>query len=105
MGLLASIVKGAGSDTSAGGISSRFSQVCIVNLEGPHQATEDVPAVVLESNGNNTVVIVPLDAKDKWTMFGGAFVHTSDSRFSNAVQELTGYRFYGAVPLHDRVEY
>lgn len=37
-------------------------------------------------------------------MAGGAFVHTSDSRFSRAVEDVVGHRFYGAVALHDRWE-
>lgn len=37
-------------------------------------------------------------------MMGGCYVSTSDSRFSRAVEDLLGHRFYGAVPLHDRFE-
>ena len=37
-------------------------------------------------------------------MMGGAYVATSDSRFTAAVEEITGVRFYGAVAFHDRYE-
>lgn len=34
-------------------------------------------------------------------VFGGAYISTSDSRFADAVAEISGRRFYGAIPLHD----
>ena len=37
-------------------------------------------------------------------MFGGNYGATSDSRFSEKVEEMMGSSFYGAVPIHDRVE-
>jgi hypothetical protein len=37
-------------------------------------------------------------------MFGGCYVATSDSRFSRKIENLLGFPYYGAVPLHDRVE-
>jgi hypothetical protein len=37
-------------------------------------------------------------------MFGGNFGYSSDSRFSEAVRELTGSPHYGAVPIHDRFD-
>jgi hypothetical protein len=37
-------------------------------------------------------------------MMGGCYVGASDGRFSEAVEEIVGARFYGAVPLHDRFE-
>lgn len=37
-------------------------------------------------------------------MFGGCYVATSDSRFSDEVERIVGGRFYGAVALHDRFE-
>jgi len=42
--------------------------------------------------------------EDKWTMFGGAFVYTGDSRFTAAVESLSGYNHSFPVALHDRVE-
>jgi hypothetical protein len=37
-------------------------------------------------------------------MFGGAFVYTGDSRFTAAVESLSGYNHSFPVALHDRVE-
>jgi len=38
-------------------------------------------------------------------MFGGNYAATSDSRFGEAIEKLTGQDFYGAVPIHDRKEW
>lgn len=38
------------------------------------------------------------------SMFGGAYVATSDSRFRELVESVTEAPFYGAVALHDRFE-
>lgn len=45
-----------------------------------------------------TLHVEPLDKPEGHVMAGGAFVSTSDSRWSKMIG------FYGAVPLHDRVE-
>jgi hypothetical protein len=37
-------------------------------------------------------------------MFGGNYAETSDGRFTEALRELTGAKFYGAVPIFDRYE-
>jgi hypothetical protein len=37
-------------------------------------------------------------------MMGGNYAATSDSRFSDKIEEMLGHGFYGAVPIHDRVE-
>ena len=106
MGMIASIFVDSDSnyDCSNGGISSRHRRVCVMNVEGPSQPDADIPAVVLLQGALGSVKIVPVECEGKQTMFGGAFVHTSDSRFSRAVEKLLGHRFYGAVALHDRVE-
>jgi long-subunit acyl-CoA synthetase (AMP-forming) len=66
--------------------------------------SEDYPeAVLVKRNLFGRVVFhaVPKDLQDagKWSMNGGAFVSTSDSRFTEAVGGM-----YGAIPLHDRTE-
>ena len=38
-------------------------------------------------------------------MMGGNYGSTSDSRFKDKLEEMLGERFYGAVAIHDRVEY
>lgn len=104
MGLLAHIYRDSLGDSSNRGISSRATRVVVVNVDGPFTPDDDTPAVELRQGALGSVVAVPLECEGKWTMNGGCFVSTSDSRFSRKVEELLGTRFYGAVPLHDRVE-
>lgn len=106
MGLLAHIYK-AGSNCSNGGISETASEVCILNVSGPFDPSDTRPAVLLvPGNLKGIAKIVPKALADagRWTIFGGCYVATSDSRFTEAVEQITGARFSGAVPLHDRVE-
>ena len=49
--------------------------------------------------------IIPEECKGKQTMMGGNYAATSDSRFSDAIAARLGHNFYGAVPIHDRVEF
>lgn len=104
MGMVAQIFRGD-RDCSNGGISSRARGVCVMNVAGPFEASDEYPAVLLVPGPFNSVHLVPAELpSDSVTMAGGCFVHTSDSRFSQAVEKLLGHRFYGAVALHDRVE-
>ena len=100
---------------SNGGISSKFKQVCIVNADGPSEPQPDCPAVIIESHYRGIVRAIPAQlVGGHWRavemshcvgpMAGGAFIHTSDSRFGELVEKLIGGRFYGAVALHDRFE-
>jgi hypothetical protein len=76
-----------------------------MNVEGPFNPDENTPAVVLiEGYLKGTVMIVPQELRSKRPMMGGNFASTCDSRFSRAIENITGSRFYGAVPVHDRVE-
>lgn len=104
MGMIASIFRGDDRDFSNGGISSWADQVCILNVEGPFHPSDDAPGVFLVKGSMNSLHLVPDGCQDKWTMMGGCFVHTSDSRFSRAAEKLLGHGWYGAVALHDRVE-
>ena len=117
MGLRANIYKGE-YDCSNGGISSEASRVTVVNVDGPFKSDGDAPAVLLMPGHLPGVahlvpaVEIPGDGPEVWTpmqagagpMMGGCYVGTSDGRFSEAVEAITGSRFYGAVPLHDRFE-
>jgi hypothetical protein len=104
--------------------------VCIVNIEGPFEPDDETPAVMLvEGNVPDSAKIVPayrmrrvtINLREGGTsegteycpryedgkvgpMWGGSFVHTSDSRFAEAVEILTGTKSGLAVPLHDRFE-
>jgi hypothetical protein len=73
-------------------------------VEGPFEPTENAPAVKLIKRIYGNVVCVPVGLEDKWTMAGGAYIETCDSRFTEAVRALSGYVFGFPVALHDRVE-
>jgi hypothetical protein len=94
-------------ECSNGGISSRVEAVCVINADGPFEPKADRPAVMLCKHAGH-VVARPVDPETgkviEGVMFGGAFISTSDSRFRQAVESLLGRPFYGAIPLHDRVE-
>lgn len=107
MGLIASILKRNGEDCSNGGLSSRANGVCIVNVDGPFEPSADYPAVKLVKRPRvGNVVCEPLAEHERgeWLMAGGCYVTTSDSRFSEAVQRMSGYQFGFPVALHDRIE-
>lgn len=110
-GITASIFRDTAEDYSNGGISSRVKKVIVLDCPGGaiFPATESEPAVrlVVQTFGGKRIVHAePLltDAdiaanKGKiGPMFGGTYIASSDSRFS----EATG--MYGAIPLHDRWE-
>jgi hypothetical protein len=64
--------------------------------------SEDYPeAVLVKRNlfGKTVYHAVPKSLKGRWTMNGGSFVASSDSRFGEAIGGM-----YGAIPLHDRTE-
>jgi hypothetical protein len=104
MGIRGQIYDSPLGNCSNGGISATHKYVCVINVDGPVEPTEDTPAVRLIKRSTGNVVCVPLGLDDKWTMFGGAFVYTGDSRFSEAVERLSGYNHGFPVALHDRVE-
>lgn len=106
MGLIVSIYRNAElrGDCTAGGVSSRYTRLTLTNVSGPFEPTDDAPAAILESHYPRILRIRPLEAGEAWVMFGGNFAATSDSRFRETCERLTGCAFYGAVAIHDRVE-
>lgn len=107
MGMTASIFKPGYGDASNGGISSRVSKVCIVNVEGPFEPSADAPAVRLikrERVGNVVCVPADHDESKEWLMFGGTYISCSDARFNRAVEALSGYEFGFPVAFFDRKE-
>ena len=111
MGLILTVYRNAeGYDCTNGGVTSKFNKVCVTNVEGPFDPSPDAPAVELVGKSfsfGKSVNLVPVDLLEKksWTMFGGNYATTSDSRFSKAVEKMLGVPFWsGAVPVHDRVE-
>jgi hypothetical protein len=104
MGILGHIYDSPLGNCSNGGVSAKHTQVCVINVDGPFEPTQDTPAVRLIKRSTGNLVCVPVGLEDKWTMFGGAYVYTSDSRFTGAVERLSGYNHSFPVALHDRVE-
>ena len=111
MGIVAYIYKSDLGDCTNGGFSSKVREVCIVNASGPFKPSDECPAVVLESgyNGpftNDCVRAVSIADKEdgEWLMHGGNFLHTSDSRFGDLIEELTGRKNIGPIAIHDRKE-
>jgi len=104
MGMLAYVYDSPLGNCSNSGLSSKFTQVCVVNVDGPFDPKPDTPAVTLTKTRYGNLVCIPVGLEGKWTMFGGAYVTTSDSRFNEAVEKLSGYGHGFPVALHDRVE-
>tara|TARA_B110000879_G_C10861770_1_gene389488 strand:+ start:68 stop:412 length:345 start_codon:yes stop_codon:yes gene_type:complete len=113
MGMIASVFRSSIGDCSMNGISSNFNDVTVVNVDGPFTPTEDRPAVMLLQGAfEGTIKVVPaIHMRDdtyqedrRWSMFGGTYIATSDSRFSEKCKQITGQRYYGAVAFHDRFE-
>ena len=110
MGLHIEVYKNGKWDCTNGGVTSKdIKGLCITNCSGPFSPSEEYPEALLvpqKNMGRITVKIVPVSEIEKgsWTMFGGHYGATSDSRFSEKVEEFMGSAFYGAVPIHDRVE-
>lgn len=99
-------------DCTNKGWSSRFNQVCVVNVEGPFEPSADCPAVVLRRHPSPSINAVHVVSEEdnvsgRWAMAGGNYLHTSDSRFGRKVRELLNYdekQFPGPVSIHDRIE-
>jgi len=114
MGLIINVYRNAGrdQDCSLGGVSSQYTELTVVNIDGPFEPKSNRPAVILEMHVPGCLRIVPaVQAEDgtykvdpRWAMMGGNYAGTSDSRFSEACEKLLGHRFYGAVAVHDRYE-
>lgn len=90
-----------GWECTNGGPSSRFHTFCLTGPGVPQlfEPSADVPELVLvidQCCGVERQRAIPremLDA-DLWTMFGGNFVYSSDSRFPSRAP----------IKVHDRVE-
>ncbi len=112
MGLHVSVYANPLGDCTNNGISKGVQGLTIVNIDGPSTPMPGQPAAMLVLGPYNTPRIVPAIyceigeyiPETRWTMMGGNYAATSDSRFSDAVKKLLGHGFYGAVAIHDRIE-
>lgn len=100
------------SDCTNNGWSSRFNTVTIMNASGPFEPDPSRPAVILVRHPAGSLrhvyaVLQEHENDNLWTMMGGNFIHSCDSRFGELVRDLLGdpKAFVGAVPIHDRIEY
>jgi hypothetical protein len=118
------VERGLDGDCTNGGISSRFGKLVVVNCDGPSEPSADAPPVLLVSHVVGCLALVPAHKNaagdwvkvPSWTMMGGNYGATSDSRFGEKARELLAehYKvrgrpvgrvdFYGAVAIHDRIE-
>jgi hypothetical protein len=106
-GLLISIYRTAHlTDCTNGGVSATADVAIVAGAWIPPVCESAGEPVLILTKGNlpGSVKLVPEELLGKRTMFGGNFGFTSDSRFSAAVALWTKAPFYGAVPIHDRVE-
>lgn len=97
--------------TVIGNSDSPVKGYTLTNTDGPFNPSEDYPAAELRKGPFGTIHIIP-----EWTnefagtgigpMFDGNFAYSHDSRFSKAVQQLTGERAisHAAIAIHDRIE-
>ncbi len=89
-------------------VPAGIDRVCLVNVAGPFEPADDMPAAMLEKGPFDSARVVMLDAAGEripGVMKGYGYVASSDGRFDAAVSAIVGYRFYGAVALHDRKEW
>ena len=95
-----SVYRSPGSDCSLSGITSTDDPYLVVPCHDGHITEDDVAdrgySVLIPGTKGGALNFVP-EGVEGWSMFGGNFVYTSDSRFS---------RLYGHSPIavHDRFE-
>lgn len=103
-GLLVSIYRRSGSDCTNGGISGKINGGVVtgfgIGIDSEiFPPSDDAPHyIIIKDNvcGRERIRAVPADLLEsgKWTMFGGNFLYTSDSRFPSDAP----------IAIHDRVE-
>lgn len=108
MGLIINVYRAVDwPDCSRNGLSNQFAELTVVNVEGPFEPNAQRPACWLVPghipHSAHLVVVDPEGDDKRWFMMGGNYAGTSDSRFNEAVQQLTGAR-PGVVAVHDRHE-
>ena len=108
MGLHVQIYRAAhGLDCTRDGVSSKVECLTLVNVPGPFEPTDSAPAAFLiigNVPGSCKILIGDGSADFGQGMFGGNFAYSCDSRFSKAVQALTGSKVGYPVAIHDRYE-
>lgn len=104
MGIIVDVYRCADKDCSKDGISSRYSRLCVVNVDGPFEPCDDLPACRLEQGYVPNSAMIVIDGENRRGMFGGNYAGTSDSRFGEAVSKILGGARVNVVAIHDRFE-
>ena len=108
MGLSIKVYRWNLGDCTNEGESARADSLCVVNVPGPFNPRPDSPAFELVEGrgGRGHAILRPVEAKKPGMvgpMFGGNYAD-GDDRLTQALRDLTGAKFYGAVPIFDRYE-
>jgi len=104
MGMLTFVLRGTHGDTTNNGVSNRYNQFAVVNIEGPFDESTTTPGMRLEVDGRSNPKLIPTNIPEgTHVMFGGNYAGTSDSRWSQELRKLLGYD-PRVVPIFDRVE-
>jgi hypothetical protein len=83
----------------------------IANANGPFEfRAGDAAALIVKGYYAGSAKVVPAYFENgEWLpnesgMFGGTYCAASDSRFGDTVERVAGYRWLGALAIHDRFE-
>lgn len=99
-----------------GGVTERYDRFVVVNIPGPFEPADDAPALLLVPGNlrGYAKLVAAVSVNGGWfekrpegmigPMMGGNYAGTSDSRFREAVEKITGRGSEGLVPVHDRYE-
>jgi hypothetical protein len=85
--------------------------ITVVNIPGPFEPQPSDAVALLEQHVPGACRLVPAELiGSEWKPLegmtnGGTYAATSDSRFEEAMRELLGGNFYGAVAVHDRLHW
>lgn len=86
-------------------------RIWIANTEGPFEFREgDKAGLIVRGYFEGSAKIVPaVLIEGQWVadtrgMMGGTYCSHSDSRFADTVEAVSGNRWLGALPIHDRIE-
>ena len=88
MGMYVDVYKNMGPDCSMNGITCKNNALCLINVRGPWEPSDKIPGAFLaKGNLPNTAKVIPsnINKNKTWSMFGGNFVYSSDSRFNESI--------------------
>ena len=86
-------------------------RIIVANIPGPFKPLAGEPVALLEQHYPGACRLVPAQlVGSEWKPLegmtnGGTYAATSDSRFGEAICELLGGNFYGAIAVHDRLHW